>query len=103
MKSLNRKHLLLISNKLMKVIPDSRNAKEHYKSFLIKGNRKSVKQSEIITYKPITFQNENIVDIKSIITEHPKNSHKLSKTIGQTEKVGSNTSLYNNIKTVKIF
>ena len=28
----------------------------------------------------------NIVDIKSVITEHPKTSHKLSKTIRQTEK-----------------
>ena len=50
MKSLNKKNLLLLTNKLIKNIPDPCNAKEYYKSFIIKGNRKSVKQSKIITY-----------------------------------------------------
>ena len=49
-----------------------------------------VKQSKIITYQPKPFENPNIVDIKSVITEHSKTSHKLSKTIGQAEKVGCN-------------
>ena len=53
----------------------------------------------------------NIVNIKSVITEHPKTSHKLSKTIREAEKVGSNSLWYkksenikkkNNIKNVKI-
>ena len=57
--------------------------------FLKKKNRKSVKQSEIITYQPKSFVNPNSVDIKSVITEHPKNSH-----IRKGEKVGSNSSLY---------
>ena len=39
-------------------------------------------------------KNPNIVDIKSVITEHPKTSKKLSKTIGNGEKVSSNNSLY---------
>ena len=43
--------LLLISNKLIKVMPDPRNTKEHYKSFVKEENRKSVKKSEIITYQ----------------------------------------------------
>ena len=86
MKSSNKKDLLLISNKLIKIIPDPRDAKEHYKSFIIKENRKSVKQSEITTYQPRIFQNSNIVDIKSIITEHPKTSHKLSETIRQAKR-----------------
>ena len=72
MKILNNKDLLLISNKLMKIIPDLCNAKEHYKSFIIKENRKSVKQSEIIPYQPRTFQNANTVDINSVTTEHSK-------------------------------
>ena len=58
-----------------------------------KKNRKSVKQSEIITYQPKTFKIPNIVDTKSVIAEHPKTSHKLSKTIGKGEKVNSNSSL----------
>ena len=61
-------------------------AKEHCQSFIRNKNTKS----EIITYQPKTFESPNIVDIESVITEHPKTSHKLSKI----EKLGSNSSLY---------
>ena len=71
-----KRRLLSLANKLIKNVPDPRNAKEHYESFLRKKNRKSVKQSEIITYQPKTF---DTVDIKSDITEHPKTPHKLSR------------------------
>ena len=50
----------------------------------------------MITYQPKTF------DKKSKITEHPKTSHKLSKTIRQVEKVSCNSSLYSDTKNVKI-
>ena len=43
-------------------------------------NTKSVKQSKIITHQPKTFVSPSIVDIKSVIIEHPKTLHKLSKT-----------------------
>ena len=66
-------------------------------------NRKSVKQSEIITYQSKTFRNLNIDYIKSVITEHPKTSHKLSKIIGQAKKVVSNISLYSNTKKREMF
>ena len=89
-----KKDLLLLASKLIEKIPDSRNAKEHYQSFIRKKNTKSVKQSEIITYQRKTFERPNIVDIKSVITKHPKTSHKLSKT----EKVGSNSSLQSDTK-----
>ena len=49
MKLLKRKDLLLLANKRIEKTPDPRNAKEHYESLLKKKNRKSVKQSEIIT------------------------------------------------------
>ena len=52
------------------------------------------KKKKITTYQAKAFENPNIADIKSVITEHPKTSHKLSKTIRQAEKVGSNSSLY---------
>ena len=78
MKHLKRKELLLLANKLMQKVPDRRNAKDHYNSFLRKKNKKSVKQSEIITYHTKNF---DTVDRKSDIAEHPKTSHKLSKTI----------------------
>ena len=68
MKHLNKKDILLLTNKLIKNLPDPRNSKEHYQSII-----QPVKQSEIITYQRKTF---DIVDITSVITEHPKTSHK---------------------------
>ena len=44
MKHLQRKDLLLLTNKLIEEEPDPRNTKEHYVSLLKKKNRKSVKQ-----------------------------------------------------------
>ena len=95
MKGSKRKYLLLLTNKLIEKVPHPRNAKEHYESFLMKKNRKSVKQSEIITYYPKTF---DTVDIKSVITEHPETSHKLPNNIRPVEEVDPNDSLYSDIK-----
>ena len=80
-----KKKIYYYLQQINKKITDPRNTKEHYRSFIWKKNWKSVKQSEITTYQPKTFENPNIVDIKSVITEHPKTSHKLSKTIRQAE------------------
>ena len=74
-----KKDLLLRANKLIEKIPDSCYAKEHYQSFLRKKSTKSVKHREIITYQARSFENPNIVYIKSFITEHPTTSHKLSR------------------------
>ena len=93
----------MLENKLIEKIPDPRNAKEHCESFLRKKNKKSVKQSEVITYQLKTFENPNIVDIKSVTTDRPKISLKLSKTIKNGEKVDSNSSSYSDKKIVKIF
>ena len=43
------------------------------------------------------------MDIKSVNTEHPETLHKLSKTIRQAEKVGSNSSLYSDTKKEETF
>ena len=67
MKHLNKNDLQLLANKLIKSIPGLCNAKEYYQSFIIKNNRKSIKQSEIITYQPKSFEKSGIVDIKSVI------------------------------------
>ena len=48
----------------------------------------------MITSQSKTFENQSIVDIKSVITEYPKTSYKLSKT----EKVDSNSSLHSDTK-----
>ena len=88
---------MLLLNKLIEKIPDPPNAKKYSQS-IIRKITKSVKQTEVITYHAKTFENSNIVDIKSVITEHPKISHKLSKTIRQGEKVGSNRSKYSDKK-----
>ena len=90
------------TQKLIKNIPDPRNSKKNYKSFIIKENRKSVDQSEISTYQRRTFRNPSIVDIKSIITKYIKTLHKLFKSVREAEKVGSNSSLHND-KKVKTF
>ena len=95
--------LLLLANKLIEKIPDPRNSRKYYQSFVRKKNTKSVKQSETITNQPKTFENPNIVDIKSVITEYPKTLYKLSKTIRQVEREGSNSSLYSGTKKVEIF
>ena len=58
---------------------------------------------KIITYQPKAFENPNIVDIKSVITENPKTSQMFSNTIRQAEKVGSNSSFYSYTKKRKIF
>ena len=94
----------MLATKLTGKIPDPCNAKEHYQLFIRTKNTKPVKQSKIITQQPKTFENPNIVDIKSVIIEHPKTSHKLSKTIRLAEKVsqvGCNSSFYRDTKKVK--
>ena len=88
MQRLKIKDLILLANKLIEKVPDPRNTKEHCESFLRKKNKKSVRQSKIITYQPKHF---GTVDIKSDIREHPKTSYKLSKTIRKGEKVSSNS------------
>ena len=60
-KHLKRKDLLLLAIKLIGKIPDSCNAKEHYQSFLRKQNRKSVKQSEIITYNQELLKTQTVL------------------------------------------
>ena len=67
-KRLKRKYLLLLTQKLIDKVHDTHNAKVYYQSFLKKKNRKSLRQSEIITYQPETFENPKIVDIKLVIT-----------------------------------
>ena len=83
---------------LIEKISDPCNAKKHYQPFIRKKNTKSVKKSEIITYQPTIFEKLNIIDIKSVITEHPKTLHKLPKTLRQTKKIASNSSLYSDTK-----
>ena len=84
------KDLSLLANKLIEKIPGPRSAIEQYQSFIRKKTTKLVKQSEIITCQPKTFQIPNIVYIKSILTKYPKTSHNLFKTNRKGLKVGSN-------------
>ena len=75
-----KKNLQLLAAKLAGKIPDPRYAKEHHRSFISKKNTKSVLKSKIITQQLNTFENSNIVDIKSVFIKPLKTSHKLSKT-----------------------
>ena len=56
-----------LKKRLIEKMPDPLNAKEHYHPFIRKKNTKLVKQSEIITYQPKSFQNPNIVDINLLL------------------------------------
>ena len=85
-KSSKKKDILLLARKLIETVRDALNAKEHYQSSMTKKNRKSVKQSEIITYQPKTFKNPNTVDIKSVITEHPKTSNNYQRLYERVKK-----------------
>ena len=53
--------------------------------FLDKKNQKLVKWSKIIAQQPETLENSNIIGFKSVTIDHPKTSHKLSKTIRHVE------------------
>ena len=80
-KTFEKKRLMVACKQINKKIFDPCNAKEHYQSFIENRITNSVTQSKIITSKPETFENRNIVDIISVITEYPNTSHKVSKTI----------------------
>ena len=65
MKRLKKKDLLSLAKKLMEKMSHPHNAEKNYHSLIRKkNNRKSVKQSEIITCQPISFENPKIVNIK---------------------------------------
>ena len=87
MKRLKRKDVLLLATKLIEKIADPGNAKDYYNSYLKTKNTKLVKRSKIFIQQLKAIENRNIIGIKSVIIEHPKTSHKLSKTIWQAEKI----------------
>ena len=93
-----KKRFIVACKQINRKIPNSRNATEHYQSFIRKKATKSKKQSNIITFEPKTFKNPNPVDVKSVITENAKTSRTLSKTMRQAEKVGSNSPFYSDTK-----
>ena len=63
-----KKKLLLLANKLIEKIPDPRDIKEHYQSFIRKKNTKSVKPSKIITYQPKTL----LQNIQKLYINYPR-------------------------------
>ena len=82
MKHWNKKIFVIACNEINKKVPATSNPKEHYKSLLKNKNKKLVKQSTIITQRPKTIENSNILDTKSFTMERPKTSHRLSETEG---------------------
>ena len=76
----------MLARKLIETVRDALNAKGHYQSSMTKKNRKSVKQSEIITYQSKTFKNPNTIDIKSVITEHPKTLNNYQRLYDRVKK-----------------
>ena len=73
-------------------------------------NTKLVKLSKVTTQQPKPIENQIIVDIKLVILEHLKTSHKLPEAITQAEKIpepdareNSNSPLYSDTKKWKCF
>ena len=95
------KRSTIVSKKIKRKIPDPSNVKEYYQSYLKRKNIKSVKRSKTITHQLKTFENPNIVNIKSVIIEHLKTSHKLFKTIRQAVKISQVGSGSSSKKTFK--
>ena len=87
MKHQKKKDLLLLAMKLLRKNPDAINAKAYYLSYLKKKSTKLVKRSKINTQQQKALENQDILDIKTVIIKHSKTSHKLSKAISQTGKV----------------
>ena len=99
--NIRKKDLQLFATKWTEKIPAPRNVKEHSITY----KKKTHKISKIIknNYLSKIFESPSIVDIKSVITKHRKTLHKVSETIRQAEKVGSNSSLYSDTKKWKFF
>ena len=59
---------------------NAKNSKEYYKPFLkIKNTEMINRIKKIITHQPKTIENANIVDKRTVIKDHSRNSYKLFK------------------------
>ena len=67
-----KKDLLLLATKLAEEIGNSRNAKEHYQSFIRKKDAKLVKKKELLRNQNL-LKTQTLFESKLVITEHPKN------------------------------
>ena len=99
MKHQEKKGLLSFATKLIKKILNPSNTEEY---LFEEKTQNLVKRSKITPRQPKIKGNSNIVDIKSTIIEHPKTSHKLSKTIKLAKKLpqigGADNPLYSETK-----
>ena len=96
-----KKIFVIACNQIVRKIADPSNGKICYNSYLKRKNKKLVKLAKIITEQQKAIENPNIADIKSVIIEHPKISHKLYKTIKVSEDgavKNSNVPLYSETK-----
>ena len=93
----------MLANILIEQISDPRNVKEKLLIICKKLKHEISKTIRNNYLSTETFENPNIDDIKSLITEHPKTSQKLSNTIRQARKIGSDSSFYSDTNKVKKF
>ena len=85
---MKKKDLLLLANKLIKKVPASRNAKEHYQSFIKKKIRKSVKQSEIIINQKLFKPQTLLINVKINYYRTSKNLTKIIQDYKASWKSG---------------
>ena len=67
-----KKWFIYACKQIKRKIADPRNVKEHYQSFIRKKHTKLANQLKNKYLSTKTFENPNIVDIKSTTTEYPK-------------------------------
>ena len=99
----------MLVTKLTEKTPDPYNVKEYHQSFLRRKNKTPGKRTKRITQQSKPIESPNIIVLKSVTIDHPKTSHKLSKTITWGKKISavvgagknSNSLLYSETKITK--
>ena len=79
-------------------MPDPTNPKEYYQSYLKRKDAKVLKRSKTITQQPKTLEIPNIVDIKSVLIEHPKTGNVENVPLESGAGKNSDSPLYSETK-----
>ena len=98
-----KKWFISACKQIKRKIPDPRNVKERYQSFIRKKHTKLANQLKNNYLSTKNFWKPKYCWCKINYYRISKTSQKLSKTIRQAKKVGPNYLLYSDTKKVKIF
>ena len=93
-----QKRFTIFCNQINKNMPDPTNPKEYYQSYLKRKDAKVLKRSKTITQQPKTLEIPNIVDIKSVLIEHPKTGNVENVPLESGAGKNSDSPLYSETK-----